>query len=200
MDFGWGGADWFNDRPNAINPNNGYSHYLIFSNYSTREINENFINNKTPALNCKTLAELVGKLKGVMVRIGPDALELIDSQNENQKGRSQNENPDTRKNNYKEPTDQNLKDMGITREEFELLNTAFTDPAHLANILKKLAHSPPEKMAEMLNRMYNHIMPKTADAMFKQMVDHNPVFNDQEKQKLKETWDQAKTKEDKKKV
>jgi hypothetical protein len=55
-------------------------------------------------------------------------------------------------------------------------------------------------MAEMLNRMYDHLNPKTAEAMFNQMVDHNPVFNEQEKQKLKEAYQKAKTKEDKKKV
>jgi len=51
----------------------------------------------------KTVAELVGNLKGTLVRLGPDVLELIDSQNEDQKGRSQDETPESRK-----KTDENV--------------------------------------------------------------------------------------------
>ncbi|CAG8511211.1 7133_t:CDS:10 [Ambispora gerdemannii] len=148
------------------------------------EINDKFINSKTLANNVKTLAQLVGQLKGTLVRIGPDALELIDSQDKDQKGRSQDETPESRDKNRKEPTDQDLKDMGLTREEFDLLNTAFTDPAHIANIIKKLAASnKPEKVAEMLNRMFEHLQEKTREAMFNQMVDNNPekdkIFEEQ---------------------
>jgi hypothetical protein len=189
------GYDWGGDKTKAINTDNGYSHYLIFSNFTTQEINEKFIPFS------KTLPELVGKLKGTLVRIGPDALELIDSQTPQQKERSQNETPESREDNRKEPTDQDLTEMGLTREEFDLLNTAFADPAHIANIIKKLAASDnPQKVAEMLNRMFDHLNPKTAEAMFNQMVDNNPVFSEEEKQKLKDLYNQAKTKEEKKKV
>src|SRR4051812_1201594 len=178
------------DDIDTINPNNGFSHYLIFSNLTTEQINQQFINNPTPALNAKNLSELVGKItkegKGVMVRIGPDALELIESQTKEQKERSKDETPESREKNRKEVSDNDLTEMGLTREEFELLNTAFTDPAHIANIIKKLANSDnPEKVAEMLQKMYKHLRPETRQAMFNQMVDNNPVFNEEEKKDLK---------------
>jgi len=135
-----------------------------------------------------------------MVRIGPDTLNLIDSQDEKQKGRSQDETPETRKDTDKNIISQDLKDMGITPEEFEALKTAFLDPAMLANILKKLAKAPPAKLAEMLDKMFDTIHPKTAENMYNQMVDHNPVFTEEEKQKLKEEYKNAKTKEEKKKL
>jgi hypothetical protein len=136
---------------------------------------------------CQTLPQLVAKLKGILVRLGPDALELIDSQTPDQKDRSENETPENRDKNKKEPTDQDLTALGLTREEFNQLNTAFTDPACLANLIKKLASGKsPEKMAQMLNRMFNHLHEKTRDAMFKQMVDHHPVFSPEQKQSLKE--------------
>jgi hypothetical protein len=48
--------------------------------------------------------------------------------------------------------------------------------------------------------MFEHCQPKTREAMFNQMVDHNPVFSESEKEALKTTYKEAKTKEDKKKV
>jgi hypothetical protein len=121
-----------------------------------------------------------------MVRIGPDALELIASQDQNQKDRSQDETPDSRNQNRNESTNQDLSEMGLTREEFEALNTAFTDPAQIRSILKKVATANPQKVAQMLNRMFEYLMPATRDNIFKQMVDHNPVFNEQERQELKD--------------
>lgn len=188
-------GDWAGDDPNTINSSNGFSHYLIFTDKTISNI-KNY-----GYLECKTLAQLVGKLKGTLVRIGPDALELIDSQDKNQKDRSKDETPENRDKNRREVSGQDLKEMGLTREEFDLLNTAFTDPAHIANLIKKLAsQEKPEKMAKMLNRMFDHLNPKTAEAMFNQMVDKNPVFSAEEKSKLKETYQKAPTKEAKKKV
>ncbi|CAG8709834.1 15375_t:CDS:2, partial [Racocetra persica] len=68
----------------------------------SKDIYNQFINNQTPALNAKTLAQLVGQLKGTLVRLGPDLLELKESQNEEQKGRSQDETPTSRDANRKE--------------------------------------------------------------------------------------------------
>lgn len=187
--------DWLGDDPNTINPNNSYSHYLIFSDYTTQEINEKFIANNS----CQNLAELVGKLNGTLVRLGPDALELMDSQTREQKERSENETKESREKNKSEVTEQNLQEIGLTKEEWAALTTAFTDPAKIDNIIKKIAATTnPAKLAELLDKMFDHLHEKTAEAMFQQMVNRNPVFNDEQKQKLKEGYKNAKTKEDKK--
>jgi len=137
------------------------------------------------------LAQLVGKLKGVMVRLGPDALELIDSQNEDQKGRSKDETPKSRKATEENVKPEDIEGLGLTPEEFELLKTAFTDPAQLANLIKKLAHADGKNMAAALDKMFDTIQPETAENMFNQMVDHNPVFSEKEKQRLKEEFKKA---------
>ncbi|CAI2199587.1 3661_t:CDS:2, partial [Funneliformis geosporum] len=85
--------DFIGDDIETINPHNGFSHYLIFTNYTTQQINEKFLSRNQ----VKTLPELVARLKGTLVRIGPDTLELMDSQNPAQKGRSKDETPKTRK-------------------------------------------------------------------------------------------------------
>lgn len=192
--------DWWGDDTETINSDNGFSHYLIFSNYSTQEINEKFINHKTPANNVKTLAQLVGKLKGTVVRLGPDALELITELTPDQKEPVKNETPETKKNTDDNVKPNDLNDLGITPEEYETLKTAYTDPAMIANILKKLASHNPTKMAEMLDKMFDTIHEKSAEAMYNQMVDHNPVFTEQEKEELKKVYKEAKTKEQKKKL
>ncbi|CAG8733446.1 24964_t:CDS:2 [Racocetra persica] len=141
------------------------------------DIYNNFIANKTPALNSKTLAELVGKIikegKGTLVRLGSDTLELKESQNEEQKGRSQDETPTSRDANRQEVSDQDLQDLGLTREEFDLLNTAFADEAHIANIIKKLASANPEKVAEMLDRIRST---SEKDKIFEEQVNKNPRY------------------------
>jgi hypothetical protein len=150
---------------------------------------------------CKTLPELIGKLKGTLVRLGPDTLELIDSQTPEQKKVSQNETPDSRKATDKGVTPQDTRALGLTPEEFEALKTAFLDPAEFWNIVKKLSrNSKPGKMAEMLDKMFDTIQPKTAENMYNMMVDHNPVFTEKEKAELKQAYQQAKTKEEKKKL
>jgi len=184
----------------------GFSYYLIFANVGAKEIREKMLKigndrfDLKEGIPVKSVAELVGKLKGTLVRLGPDALELIDSQNEDQKGRSKDETPETRKDTDDNVSPQDKKDLGLTEEEFELLKTAFLDPAHLANLLKKLASADGAKMAEMLDKMFDTIHEKTAENMYNQMVDHNPVFSEEEKQKLKEEYKNAKTKEEKKKL
>jgi hypothetical protein len=124
---------------------NGFSYYIIFTNLEAGKIREDLLNLKKnqfelkEGIPIKTVTELVGKLKGTLVHLGPDALELMDSQTKPQKDRSENETPESRDANKKEPADFDLLGMGITRQEFDQLNTAFTDPARLANIIKKLA-------------------------------------------------------------
>ncbi|WNE40443.1 MAG: hypothetical protein GBAus27B_000510 [Mycoplasmataceae bacterium] len=189
-------SDWLGDDINTINPNNGLTHYLIFSDYTTEEINQKFIQNNS----CQSLAELVGKLNGVLVRLGPDALELMNSQTKEQKERSESETKESRETNKKSITDQNLKDVNITRAEFEALTTAFTDPAKIDNIIQKLAHSNPVKMAELIDKMFDTIHEKTAEAMFKQIVNHNPVFTEEEKQTLITAYQAAPAKAEKKKL
>jgi hypothetical protein len=121
-----------------------------------------------------------------MVRLGPDALELIAAQDTDQKGRSENETPDSRNNNQKRVADNDLPDLGISKEQFAALNTPFTDSAHVANIIKQLASSNnPNKVAQMLNRLFGGLQPATREAMFNQMLDNNPVFSEQEKETLK---------------
>ncbi|KLL04698.1 MAG: hypothetical protein MRERV_14c045 [Mycoplasmataceae bacterium RV_VA103A] len=210
IDFRRDKRDWWGDDPRTINPDNGFSHYIIFSRMrydknSTSDENDiynNFISNKTPTLNSKTLAELVGKIvkegKGTLVRLGPDLLELKESQNEEQKERSENETPETRKNAADTITEWNLREVGLTPEDFEVLKTAFADPAHIANIIKKLASSiSPHKVADLLDKIFNAIHEKTAENMFNQMVDNNPVFSEAEKTQLKKAYQEAKTKSDK---
>ena len=124
-----------------------------------------------------------------MVRLGPDALELIAAQDTDQKGRSENETPDSRNNNKKRVADNDLPDLGISKEQFAALNTPFTDSAHVANIIKQLASSNnPNKVAQMLNRLFGGLQPATREAMFNQMLDNNPVFSEQEKETLKTDW------------
>ncbi|CAI2201090.1 13114_t:CDS:2, partial [Funneliformis geosporum] len=67
-------TDYAGDDPHTINPHNGFSHYLIFTNFTTAQINEKFLNRNQ----VKTLPQLVARLKGTLVRIGPDTLELMD--------------------------------------------------------------------------------------------------------------------------
>jgi len=148
----------------------------------------------------KTLPELVGKLKGTLVRLGPDALELITELTPEQKELVKNETPETKRATDNNVKPQDVKDLGITPEEYEALKTAYTDPAFIANIVKKLATHNPEKMAQMLDKMFDTIHEKSAEAMFNQMVDNDPVFSEAEKQKLKEEYQNAKTKEQKKKL
>jgi hypothetical protein len=173
---------------------------LIFSSHTAYGISKNFINNQTPALNVKTLAQLVGKLKGTLVRLGPDTLELIDSQNKDQKGRSQHETPESRKATDDNITPEVVKGLGLTEEDYKLLKEAFLDPSQLANLIKKLAHADHKNMAEALDKMFDTVQPETAEDMYNQMVDANPIFTEEEKQKLKEEYKNAKTKEEKKKL
>jgi hypothetical protein len=75
------------------------------------------------------------------------------------------------------------------------------DPAQIDNIIKKLADSPnPTKLAELLDKMFDHLQPETREKMFKQMVNHNPVFSNQEKEQLIKAYQSAKTKAGKKKL
>jgi hypothetical protein len=121
-----------------------------------------------------------------MARLGPDALELINSQDQDQAGRSENETPNSRNNNQKAVVANDLSELGISKEQFEALNTPFTDSAHVANIIKQLANSNnPAKVAQMLNRLFDNLQPATREAIFKQMVNNNPVFTDQEKETFK---------------
>ena len=143
----------------------------------------------------KTLAQLVGKLKGTLVRLGPDTLNLMNYETP----RGKTEPKDNLNNTEKNVSGSDLEKLGITGEEFEALKTAFTDPAKLANILKKLAQAPPYKLASMLDKMFDTIHEKTAETMFNLMVDNNPVFSDTEKADLKKNFSEAKTKTDKKK-
>src|SRR5688572_1028749 len=108
----------------------------------------------------------------------------MESQTKPQKERSENENPDTRKPTQDNVTPQDMKDLGLTPEEFKIITTAFADPAHLANLIKKLASGNSKKMAEMMDKMFDTIHPKTAENMYNQLVDHNPVFTEAEKTKL----------------
>ena len=47
-------------------------------------------------------------------------------------------------------------------------------------------------MAEKLDKLFDTVQPETAEDMFNQMVDHNPVFSEKEKQRLKEEYKKAK--------
>jgi len=55
-------------------------------------------------------------------------------------------------------------------------------------------------MADVLDKMFDTIQPETAENMFNQMVDHNPVFTETEKEELKTAYKNAKTKKQKKKL
>jgi hypothetical protein len=48
--------------------------------------------------------------------------------------------------------------------------------------------------------MFDHLQPETREKMFKQMVNHNPVFSNQEKEQLIKAYQSAKTKAGKKKL
>ncbi|CAG8442372.1 3954_t:CDS:2 [Ambispora leptoticha] len=155
----------------------------------------------------KSPAELVGRIvkeaRGTLVRLGPDALGLIDSQNKDQQERSKNETPQSREANQKAVSEQDLKDIGLSKSEFENLNTAFTDEALIANLIKRISQSnKPEKVAELLNKLFDHCQPVTQEALFNQMVENNPVFSREEKDNLKTQREafQKKTKEEKDKI
>ncbi|CAG8811359.1 32770_t:CDS:1, partial [Racocetra persica] len=131
---------------------NGFSYYLIFSDLNPHQIKKDWLKieggGDTPLLDgtpITSVAELVGKLKGTLVRLGPDLLELMEALTPEQKPPSENETPETRQASTDAITDQDLQEVGLTREEFEALTTAFADEAHIANIIKKLASANPEK-------------------------------------------------------
>ena len=190
-------GDWLGDDPHTINPQNGYSHYLIFTDHSRKMIQERYIDASSPV---KSIAELVAKLKGTLVRLGPDALNLIDSQDPEQKARSQDEDPTTRGNTKKVPPEA-LSKLGFSPVAFALLHPAFMEPSQLWNIIKKLAQTKnPATMKEAIDKMFDTINPKTAEAMFNMMVHNNPVFSPEEKDQLKNAYKNAKTPEERKKL
>jgi hypothetical protein len=169
------------------------------------EINEQFITNKIPALNAKNLADLISKINQksptATICIGPDALNLKEVLTPDQKAKIKDIKPENKDQAKGEITDQDLKELGLTREQLDRLNAPFLDPAELANIIKQLAQSNnPAKVAQMLDKLFEHLPASSREAIFNQMVTNNPVFTAEEKKNLKDLWEQAKTPADKKKV
>src|SRR5438034_51533 len=148
------------------------------------EINQYFLDSYPASQSSKSLVDLISKLnlgkardhngdltktfqKPAILCIGPDTLNLKNTNPEKEKPPVEKVTPDQVEPAKKEIKDKDLTDMNITQEDFDTLNAPFQDPAKIANIIKKIASSQkPEKVAEKLNKLFEHLPEKSREAIF----------------------------------